>query len=333
MDTKVKMAKSSQKLFVVMLVLVLVLGLLVSSTNARRLAMARGEVVPTMMHSIESKWSSIGDNRVNFGMLPKGDIIPPSGPSTRTSDEPPPPPPLSLPLTLPPPSPLDNQMLPEGAGDARRLAMAREEVVPTMMHSIESKWSSIGDNRVNFGMLPKGDIIPPSGPSTRTSDEPPPPPPLSLPLTLPPPSPLDNQMLPEGAGDARRLAMAGEEVVAAMMRLVEGKWSPSKDKRVRFGMLPKNKGLPSSGSLKGINNSSMAKEVVVDGHVPPLGPSTRTSDSPPPPPHNQMLPQVKERWSPYEKKRVDFGMLPKGNDIPPSGPSTRIDHHPTPPPL
>ncbi|KAI8004242.1 hypothetical protein LOK49_LG08G01402 [Camellia lanceoleosa] len=34
-------------------------------------------------------------NMMQFGMLPKGTRIPPSGPSTRTSDSPPPPPPPS----------------------------------------------------------------------------------------------------------------------------------------------------------------------------------------------------------------------------------------------
>ena len=105
-------------------------------------------------------------SNLNFGMLPKGDRIPPSGPSNKSNVDPPPPPSsLSHRFKTLIPSPLLHKNL--------NFDMLQKDLSnPTS--GLTSKHSNL-----NFGMLPKDDRIPPSGPSNRTSD--PPPPPHSLP--------------------------------------------------------------------------------------------------------------------------------------------------------
>ena len=107
--------------------------------------------------------------RLNFGMLPRGAIVPPSGPSRGLSPGTPP-----LPPHRPRPENVRSErikfgMLPRGAivppsGPSRGLSPGTPPLPP---HRPEN---------VNFGMIPK--ILhktPPSGPSHRTSDPPPPP--------------------------------------------------------------------------------------------------------------------------------------------------------------
>ncbi|XVE55200.1 hypothetical protein DITRI_Ditri03aG0140400 [Diplodiscus trichospermus] len=67
----------------ILLTLALVLGHVSSPANARSL------LKPTESSAITSHLRA--HQHVNFGMLPKGVPIPPSGPSRRTSDSPPPP--------------------------------------------------------------------------------------------------------------------------------------------------------------------------------------------------------------------------------------------------
>ena len=52
--------------------------------------------------------------------------------------------------------------------------------------------------------------------------------------------------------------------------------------------------------------------------VPPSGPSSKTSDSPPPP---IFFPPRFENVKEGHFGTIDFGMLPKGIPVPPSGPS------------
>ncbi|PKI62138.1 hypothetical protein CRG98_017511 [Punica granatum] len=58
--------------------------------------------------------------------------------------------------------------------------------------------------------------------------------------------------------------------------------------------------------------------------VPPSGPGTRTSDSPPPPALQS---------AEASRAKLLFGMKPKGSIVPPPGPSTRTSDPPPPPPL
>ena len=100
---------------------------------------------------------------MNFVMLPKGDPIPPSGPSHRGSETPPPPHSFARGPTL------RFGMLPKGvpippSGPSQRTSDPPPPPQPFARASV-----------FRFGMLPKGDPIPPSGPSHRGSETPPPP--------------------------------------------------------------------------------------------------------------------------------------------------------------
>jgi hypothetical protein len=111
-------------------------------------------------HNIKSSiwYPSISSKKLNFGMLPKGHRVPPSGPSTKSSDSPAPPPLLS--------SNLNFGMLPKG------------HRVPPSGPSTKSSDSPapppLPSSNLNFGMLPKGQHVPPSGASMKSSDSPPP---------------------------------------------------------------------------------------------------------------------------------------------------------------
>ncbi|KAF3972067.1 hypothetical protein CMV_004393 [Castanea mollissima] len=106
---------------------------------------------------------------LNFGMLPRGVIVPPSGPSRGLSPGTPPSPPHR-----PRPENVRSErinfgMLPRGvivppSGPSSGLSPGTPPLPP---HNTEN---------VNFGMIPKIlNKAPPSGPNRRTSDPPPPP--------------------------------------------------------------------------------------------------------------------------------------------------------------
>uniref|UniRef100_A0A2C9VMK3 Uncharacterized protein n=1 Tax=Manihot esculenta TaxID=3983 RepID=A0A2C9VMK3_MANES len=124
----------------------------------------------------------------HFSMLPKGDPIPPSGPSTRPSGSPPPPP-LNQPnrRTLDsPPLPfyrhLKFGMLPKGPVPPSGPSSSSPPPPPFhqrvnfgMLSSEVSIQTSSSTpppfkERLNFGKFLRGAPIPPSGPSRRTSD-------------------------------------------------------------------------------------------------------------------------------------------------------------------
>ncbi|KAL6277829.1 hypothetical protein ACE6H2_021430 [Prunus campanulata] len=90
--------------------------------------------------------------KFNFGTLPKGTLIPPSWPSKRTSRPPPPPPHPSNFGTLP-------------------------KYTPIQPSGPSGRTSDPPPPPFNFGTLPKYTPIPLSGPSRRTSSPPPPSPP------------------------------------------------------------------------------------------------------------------------------------------------------------
>ncbi|CAK9311625.1 unnamed protein product [Citrullus colocynthis] len=293
---------------------------------------------PHVSSTILHKQSSI-----NFGMLPKGERIPPSGPSQRTSESPPPPP----------------------------------HAPSVILHK---------ESGINFGILPKGVRIPPSGPSTRSSDYPPPPPHAPLVILkkeskikfgmhprnnpIPPSAPSGGRSTFSGACKYDGIALwiasisartvyenkiIGAFIWACSRNVLSGACAlillglhvatyqaDAKNFFVDDGGFPIINNVLSDPSIKHpkrhIRFSTGKPKRVPDLDPPssvgilskeertaPSGPSPRTSDNPPPPPHvsSTIL---------HKQSSINFGMLPKGERIPPSGPSQRTSESPPPPP-
>jgi len=175
-------------------------------------------------------------SNLNFGMLPKGDRIPPSAPSNKSNNDPPPPPSSLSHIfkTLIPSPPLHKNL--------------NFDILQKDMSNPTSGLTSKHFN-LNFGMLPKGDRIPPSAPSNKSNIDPPPPPSSVSHIfkTLIPSPPLHKNL---------NFDMLQKDVYNPTPRLT------SKHSDLNFGMLPK------------------------DYHIPPSTPSNRISDDLPPPPHS-----------------------------------------------
>ncbi|CAK9311623.1 unnamed protein product [Citrullus colocynthis] len=140
----------------------------------------------------------------------------------------------------------------------------------------------------SVGILSKEERTAPSGPSPRTSDNPPPPPHVSSTI-LHKQSSINFGMLPKGerippSGPSQRTSESPPPPPHAPSVILH------KESGINFGILP-----------KGVR-------------IPPSGPSTRSSDYPPPPPHAPLVILKKE-------SKIKFGMHPRNNPIPPSAPS------------
>lgn len=143
----------------------------------------------------------------------------------------------------------------------------------------------------SVGILSKEERTTPSGPSPRTSDNPPPPPHVSSTI-LHKQSSINFGVLPKGerippSGPSQRTSESPPPPPHAPSVILH------KESGINFGILP-----------KGVR-------------IPPSGPSTRSSDYPPPPPHAPFVILKKE-------SKIRFGMYPKNNPIPPSAPSGRV---------
>ena len=155
--------------------------------------------------------------------------------------------------------------------------------------------------RLNFGMLPRGAIVPPSGPSRGLSPGTPP-----LSPHRPRPENVRSErikfgMLPRGAivppsGPSRGLSPGTPPLPPHRPRPEN-----VRSERIKFGMLPRGAIVPPSGPSRGLSpgtpplpphrpenvNFGMIPKILQK--TPPSGPSHRTSDPPPPPSRSERI--------------------------------------------